>query len=126
MVMLLNPVSVPLPDGFRCLLRYKRVWLTFVLLGFAYFVFQFSTFTPIQSTADFDLTQITSLATWHWPTFMEVWQGAPIPALGGGPGVFYKATTTYPLSAIAAVLMLLNWRGFRCPRLSRLLTRFFF
>ena len=40
-VLLFNPVRVPLRDGFRCLLRYKRVWLTFVLLGFAYFVFQF-------------------------------------------------------------------------------------
>src|SRR6266496_3698205 len=110
-VLLFNPVRVPLRDGFRCLLRYKRVWLTFVLLGFAYFVFQFSTFTPIQSTADFDLTQITSLANWHWPTFMEVWQEAPIPALEGVAGIFDNATTTYPLSAIAAVLMLINWRG---------------
>src|SRR5260370_11505885 len=111
MVMLLNPVSVPLPDGFRCLLRYKRVWLTFVLLGFAYFVFQFSTFTPIQSTADFDLTQITSLATWHWPTFMEVWQETPIPALPGVAGVFYNATTYYPLSAISALLLFFTRRG---------------
>src|SRR6266536_6301001 len=110
-VLLFNPVRVPLRDGFRCLLRYKRVWLTFVLLGFAYFVFQFSTFTPIQSTADVDLTQITSVANWHWPTFMEVWQEAPIPALEGVAGIFDNATTTYPLSAIAAVLMLINWRG---------------
>src|SRR5438477_833037 len=110
-VLLFNPVRLPLRDGFRCLLRYKRVWLTFVLLGFAYFVFQFSTFTPIQSTADFDLTQITSLANWHWPAFMEVWQEAPIPALEGVAGIFDNATTTYPLSAIAAVLLLVNWRG---------------
>jgi len=53
-MLLFNPVRVPLRDGLRCVLRYKRVWLTFVLLGSAYFVFQFSTFTPIQSTADVD------------------------------------------------------------------------
>src|ERR1700719_3581894 len=110
-VLLFNPVRVPLRDGFRCLLRYKRVWLTFVLLGFAYFVFQFSTFTPIQSTADVDLTQITSVASWHWPTFTDVWREAPLPALEGVAGIFDDATTTYPLSAIAAVLMLINWRG---------------
>src|SRR5205823_14408898 len=102
---------VPLRDGFRCVLRYKRVWLTFVLLGSAYFVFQFSTFTPIQSTADVDLTQLTSMANWHWPTFMEIWREAPLPALEGVAGIFDDATTTYPLSAVAAMLMLINWRG---------------
>src|SRR5260370_18165133 len=111
MVMLLNPVSVPLPDGFRCLLRYKRVWLTFVLLGFAYFVFQFSTFTPIQSTADFDLAQITSLATWHWPTFLEAWQGPPTSAPPGIPGLFHGAPTTHPFSAHHAPSMFVHLLG---------------
>src|SRR5262249_22976685 len=110
-VLLFNPLRLALRDGFRCLLRYKRVWLTFVLLGFAYFVFQFSTFTPIQSPAGGYLTPFTSLANWHWPTFMEVWREAPLPALEGVAGIFDDATTTYPLSAIAAVLMLVNWHG---------------
>src|SRR6202011_2773212 len=125
-VLLFNPVRVSLRDGFRCLLRYKRVWLTFVLLGFAYFVFQFSTFTPIQSSADVDLTQITSLANWHWPAFMEVWQEAPLPALEGVAGIFDDATTSYPLSAIAAVLMLINWRGLHGALVRALQKRFRF
>ena len=106
-VLLFNPVRLPLRDGFRCLLRYKRVWLTFVLLGV-------------------DLTQITSLANWHWPTFMEVWQEAPLPALEGVAGIFDNATTTYPLSAIAAVLMLINWRGLHAALVRALHKRFRF
>ncbi|HEY6069728.1 MAG TPA: hypothetical protein VIU85_00035 [Chthoniobacterales bacterium] len=125
-VLLFNPVRLALRDGFRCLLRYKRVWLTFVLLGFAYFVFQFSTFTPIQSSADVDLSQITSIASWHWPTFLEVWSEAPLPALEGVAGIFDNATTTYPLSAIAAVLMLLNWRGLHGAMVRALHKRFRF
>ena len=125
-VLLFNPVRLALRDGFRCLLRYKRVWLTFVLLGFAYFVFQFSTFTPIQSTADVDLTQITSMANWHWPTFMEIWREAPLPALEGVAGIFDDATTTYPLSAVAAVLMLINWRGLHGALVRALQKRFHF
>src|SRR3989440_5314374 len=125
-VLLFNPVRLPLRDGFRCLLRYKRVWLTFVLLGFAYFVFQFSTFTPIQSTADVDLTQITSMASWRWPTFLEIWHEAPLPALEGVAGIFDNATTTYPLSAIAAVLMLINWRGLHGALVRALHKRFRF
>jgi hypothetical protein len=125
-VLLFNPVRVPLRDGFRCVLRYKRVWLTFVLLGSAYFVFQFSTFTPIRSTADVDLTQITSMANWHWPTFMEIWREAPLPALEGVAGIFDDATTTYPLSAVAAVLMLINWRGLHGALVRALQKRFHF
>jgi len=123
-LLLFNPVRLALRDGFRCLLRYKRIWLTFVALGFAYFVFQFSTFTPIQSTSDVDLSQLTSMGSWHWPTFLEIWQEAPLPALEGVAGIFDCATTTYPLSAIAAVMMLMNWRGLHSALVRALHKRF--
>ena len=41
LLMVTNPVRVALRDGFRCIARYERVWLSFALLGFAYFVFQY-------------------------------------------------------------------------------------
>jgi hypothetical protein len=123
-LLLFNPVRLALRDGFRCLLRYKRIWLTFVLLGFAYFVFQFSTFTPIQSASDVDLSQLTSMGSWRWPTFAEIWREAPLPALEGVAGIFDCATTTYPLSAIAAVMMLMNWRGLHGALVRALQKRF--
>ena len=110
-VMWSNPIRLPLRDGFRCITRFKRIWLTFALLGFAYFVFQFSTFTPFQSQADLDLGQVTSVNDWNWPRLADVWRETPLPALEGVAGIFDNATTTYPLSVIAAVLMLMNWRG---------------
>jgi hypothetical protein len=123
-VLLFNPVRLALRDGFRCLLRYKRIWVTFVLLGFAYFIFQFSTFTPIESFAQIDLTQLFSIANWHWPTFMEIWNEAPLPAVEGIAGIFDNATTTYPLSAVAAVMMLINWRGLHGAMVNALHNRF--
>jgi hypothetical protein len=125
-VLLFNPVRLSLRDGFRCVIRYKRIWMTFVLLGFAYFVFQFWTFTPIGSFADIDLTQVFSFANWRWPTFLEIWQEAPLPALEGVAGIFDNATTTYPLSAVAAVLMLMNWRGLHGALVRALQKRFRF
>jgi hypothetical protein len=110
-VMLFNPVRQPLRDGLRCITRYKRVWLTFVLLGFGYSVFQFAAFTPIQSTADFDINQVVSVPNWLWPRLLDVWQEVPLPAMEGVAGIFDNATTTYPLSVIAAILLLVNWRG---------------
>ena len=110
-VMWANPIRLSLRDGFRCITRFKRIWLTFALLGFAYFVFQFSTFTPIQNQTDLDLGQVTSVNDWNWPQFTDVWRETPLPALEGVAGIFDNATTTYPLSVIAAVLMIMNWRG---------------
>jgi hypothetical protein len=110
-VMLFNPVRQALRDGFRCITRFKRVWITFVLLGLAYSVFQFATFTPIQSLADLDLTHVTSPPSWYWPRLSEVWTEVPLPTLENVAGIFDNATTTYPLSVIAAVLILVNWRG---------------
>src|SRR5436190_4242479 len=111
LVMFFNPVRRALADGFRCAGRYKRIWITFALLGFGYFVFQFVTFTPVRDWSDLDLAQIASLPQWYWPRFTEIWRETPLPALEGVAGIFDNATTTYPLSVVAAVFMLVNWRG---------------
>src|SRR6478609_5356818 len=111
LVMLFAPVRRALIDGLHCLGRYHRIWITFAVLGFGYFVFQFVTFTPIRNWTDLDLNQITSLPQWAWPRLSEIWTETLLPALEGVAGIFDNATTTYPLSVIAAVLMIVNWRG---------------
>jgi hypothetical protein len=110
-VLLFNPVRLALRDGLRCILRFKRIWITFTVLGFAYSVFQFATFTPIHQSADLDFSQVTSPGSWEWPSLFEVWRDVPLPALEGVAGIFDNATTTYPLSIVAAIFLLINWRG---------------
>ena len=124
LVMFFNPVRRALGDGFRCVARFKRIWLTFAFLGFGYFVFQFATFTPIRNSADLDLNQVTSLPSWHWPRFVEIWRETPLPALEGVAGIFDNATTTYPLSVVAAILMIINWRGLHSALLRALRKRY--
>src|SRR5436309_8870759 len=126
LVMLFNPVHQALGDGFRCIGRYKRIWLTFALLGFGYFLFQFVTFTPIRNFGDLDLNQVISLPTWHWPRFVEIWKETPLPAVEGVAGIFDNATTTYPLSFVAAVFMLANWRGLHAALVRALRKRYGF
>src|SRR2546423_1600122 len=99
-VMLFNPVRHALLDGLRCIIRYKRIWLTFVLLGLGYSVFQFAIFTQVDSAADFNLNQVASLPSWHWPRLADVWTEVPLPTLEAVAGIFDNATTTYPLSVI--------------------------
>ena len=126
LMMFFNPVRQALVDGFRCIGRFKRIWITFALLGFAYFIFQFATFTPIRSSADVDLSQVTSLPSWHWPTFIEIWRETPLPALEGVAGIFDDATTTYPFSVLAAILIIINWRGLHGALLRALRKRYRF
>ncbi|HEX8281180.1 MAG TPA: hypothetical protein VF551_07375, partial [Chthoniobacterales bacterium] len=97
---------------------------TFALLGFAYFVFQFATFTPPQSTADLDLNQVANFQAWSWPRLADVWRDTPLPTLEGVAGIFDNATTTYPLSVVAGVLLLCNWRGLHGALLKALQKRF--
>src|SRR5437870_7200178 len=111
LLLFFNPLRTVLRDGFRCITRFKRIWLTFTLLGFAYSVFQFATFTPLQQPADLDFSQVLALENWEWPRFVDIWREVPLPALEGVAGIFDNATTTYPLSVVAAVFMLVNWRG---------------
>src|SRR6184192_3583171 len=124
LVMLFAPVRRALVDGLHCLGRYQRIWITFAVLGFGYFVFQFVTFTPIRNWADLELSQITSLPQWAWPRLSEIWTESLLPALEGVAGIFDNATTTYPLSIVAAVLMIVNWRGLHGALLRALRRRY--
>src|SRR5215831_2269424 len=126
LVMLFTPVRQALGDGLHCLRRYQRIWITFAILGFGYFVFQFVTFTPIRNLADLEPSQITSLPQWAWPRLSEVWKETLLPALEGVAGIFDNATTTYPLSVIAAVLMIVNWRGLHSALVRALRKRYGF
>ena len=76
-VLFFNPVRLALRDGLRCILRFKRIWLTFVLLGLGYSIFQFATFTPLQGMADLDFSQVTAPGSWEWPAFVEIWREVP-------------------------------------------------
>jgi hypothetical protein len=124
LVMLFNPVRLALRDGFRCVVRFPRICITFVVFGFAYSIFQFAVFNPVQNPAELDLAQITSLPVWNWPRLVDVWRETPLPVLESIAGIFDNATTTYPLSVIAAVLILGNWRGLHGALFEALRKRF--
>ena len=124
LVLWANPIRLALRDGLRCITRFSRVWLVFALLGFAYSIFQFATFTPIQSQDDFDFNQLVSLFGWQWPRLLEVWREVPLPAMEGVAGIFDNATTTYPLSVVAALMLAVNWRGLHGSFLRALWKRF--
>src|SRR4029453_15044139 len=109
-VMLTSPVRVALRDGFRCIMRFKRLWLLFALLALAYAAFQFVVFSPLQSSADLRLEQFAFWESWHWPLFSQVWRESLLHMVESVAGIFDAAATTYPLSFLAALLLIFNWR----------------
>lgn len=109
-VLFTNPVRVALRDGLRCVFRFKRLWLILILFALAYAIFQFAVFTPLHSTDDLRLEQF-HLQLWHWPRFSEVWSESLLHTVESVAGIFDAAATTYPLSVIAALLLICNWRG---------------
>jgi hypothetical protein len=111
LVMRTNPVRIALRDGFRCNLRFKRLWFVFALLALAYSTFQFAVFTPLQSAADLRLEQLAFWDSWHWPLFSQVWRESLLHMVEAVAGIFDAAATTFPLSVIAALLLIANWRG---------------
>ena len=110
-LMLANPVRVALRDGFRAAMRFKRLWLLFALLALAYSTFQFLAFAELQSSADLRLEQFAFWESWHWPLFSQVWRESLLHTVESVAGIFDAAATTYPLSVLAALLLILNWRG---------------
>jgi hypothetical protein len=126
LLMFTSPVRIALRDGLRCLMRFKRLWLVFALLALAYAAFQFAIFTPLQATSDLRPEQFRFWETWHWPAFGEVWRESALHALEGVAGIFDAAATTYPLSVVAAVLLIVNWRGLHASLIRALHKQFGF
>ena len=110
-IMRTNPVRVALRDGFRCIMRFKRIWLLFAVLALAYSAFQFVVFSPLQSSVDLRLEQFAFWESWHWPGFSQIWRESLLHTAESVAGIFDAAATTYPLSVLAALLLILNWRG---------------
>ncbi len=110
-IMFTSPVRIALRDGLRCVLRFRRLWLCFALFGFAYAIFQFVVFTPFGPTPDLHVAQFAFWETWHWPGLGAVWRESLLRAAEAVAGIFDAAATTFPLSVVAALLLLCNWRG---------------
>ena len=131
-VMMTNPVRHSLLDGLRALLRYRRLWAIPAGLGICYALFHvaltafFYTVLPLQEQPAFgwkfaweiphrvsQLSETHSLADWLSVLFSDprwlVVRDAALDGLESLAGLFNNVVTTFPVSAVAAVMLLINW-----------------
>jgi len=127
-----NPVRLSLLDGLRSLRRYPRLWAIPAGLGLCYALFQagltlfFYAVLPLEQQPAFGwkfswevppwtshLREAHSLGDWLSAFFADPrWQILRVSCLDGVEsvaGLFNNVVTTFPCSAIAAVLLLVNW-----------------
>src|SRR5438045_8905949 len=102
LLILANRVRLALRDGFRCIARYERIWLSFALLGFAYFVFQFVTFSSVPRPSEIDFAEIISIANWNWSPLSDVWREVPLPSIESVAGICDNGSTNYQVSDLAS------------------------
>lgn len=117
LLMLANPVRSSLRDGLRCLRRYPQLWTLPALFGGVSALFGFW----VRVLAD-PSALLAAPAGLHLPDWPAAVSGALLPALEGTAGIFNIAVAMFPLSALGALLFLLNWGGYQ-TELARALFR---
>ena len=122
-----NPIRASLRDGFRCMRRYPALWTTLAVFGFCYAGFQLGLrllemhVLPEGEGPIFQWTR-----AWFLPhvSQVQVAKDSLLPAFEGVAGIFNNVITTFPFSAVAALLLLVNWQGHHLV-LNRTLRRHF-
>jgi hypothetical protein len=97
----------------RCVRRYSTLWGILALFGFCYAAFQLC----LRIFFHFVLSEESRpIFQWSRAWFLPETDAIPIlwqsllPAAEGVAGVFNSLITTYPFSALAAILLLANWQ----------------
>jgi len=145
LVLLTNPVRANLRDGWRCVQRYSALWLVLGALGFAYALFQlalrvyFHRVLPAGEGPTFVWARAawgdpqrwlsgSPESMWYLPpgSSREVALQSALPALESVAGIFNLLVATFPLSAFAAFVFLINWEGHQAVLVRALRQRFGF
>ena len=130
LLMFTNPVRASLRDGFRCIRCYPTLWITLGIFGFAGALFQLALRCYYASVLPFEERPVfvwmreawrdsdlwlhgSSQSLWHLPPHAlgDAIRESALPALESVAGLFNCAFSTFPVAALAALLLLVNWQG---------------
>ncbi|HEX4086402.1 MAG TPA: hypothetical protein VHY22_15915 [Chthoniobacteraceae bacterium] len=134
LLMASNPVRHSLMDGLRALRRYTRIWVILAALGLCYSLFHlgltayFQGALPLEFRPAFGWRFDWSIPPWNpelretrnlhdWlgvvladPRGQAIYQGA-LDGLESLAGLFNIVVTTFPICALAAIMLLCNWEN---------------
>lgn len=113
-LMLANPIRDSLRDGLRCLRRYPALWITLAVFGVCYAAFQIGLrLLETQVLPEGEQPVLQWTRAWFLPHELQLAaaRNAFLPAFESVAGIFNNVITTFPVSAVAALLLLVNWQG---------------
>ena len=118
LAMFLNPARSSLRDGLRAIRRYPMLWLPLGVFGFAYALFQlaldvyFHRVFP-EATRPVFVWVRAAEPFWHLAPgqLAGLARDALLPSLESVAGIFNNLVSTFPLAAVAAVLLFANYDG---------------
>ncbi len=106
-----NPAYRYFRDGLRCVQRHPRMWIWLCVLGLTYTLFQLLQALQM-GEAQFSIQNLLYWPRFHPQDWFVIAHRAGLPALELLSGIFNQAVVSYPTSAGAALLFLLNWQGY--------------
>ncbi len=125
-----NPVRSSLRDGVRCIRRYPALWVALGVVGFCGALFQlglrfyFFCVLPFEERPAFVWMRAAwrDANLWFYGSKESFWylpphalhdavREGPLPALESTAGIFNCLISTFPIAALAAFLLLVNWQG---------------
>ena len=145
LMMWTNPAHRAFRDGLRAVRRYRMLWLVLGGLGCAHAVFELTMRVYLSAVLpesdrpvfmwareawrdpQFWLTG-SSQSVWWLPQadLREAMRASVLPSVESLAGLFHCLIGTFPISAIAAALLFINWRGYQGTLLRALRKRFGF
>ncbi len=143
LILFTNPVRSCFRDGLRAIARYRALWLILGVFGFLHAIFQLILrlyFHAVLPPADKPVFRWAREAwrdpanwlvgspesVWYLPRaeFLQATRESWLPTLESLAGIFNNLITTFPLSAVAALLLLVNWNGHHRVLIAALRKRF--
>ena len=112
-LMATNPARHSLRDGLRCVARYRQIWLVPAGFAFAHAAFRLWRRAYEVWVVPGATPVLVPWAGWQPPAWHETMAASWLPAVESTAALFNCVVTTFPLSAVAAALYLVNWRGYQ-------------
>lgn len=110
--MLANPVRESLRDGARCVGRYKQIWVLPALFAFAHAIFRLWV-RWYESLLPGNPPFVAPWTGWKPPEWPAAAAASWLPATENLAGLFNCLVDPFPLSALAAVVFLVNRGGYQ-------------
>ncbi len=112
LLMAYNPVQPSLRDGVRCLRRYRQIWFLPMICNVIHTLYGLGVRWWESVSVPDAAPLFRPLDAWQPPAWREVLASSLLPVFEGTAAAYNCLITAFPVSAVAALFFLMNWKGY--------------